>query len=435
MSDLILIMDFGGLHKELLARTVRDLQVYAEIIPWHLSADKIRAMKPTGIIITGNQENAPDAVKCDPGLFELGVPVLAYNLAGVPVPSTGNNIHTVDMTQTKDLQGIIKDFIFNECHAKGGYKLEDYISTQVELIRETTAGRNVLLALSGGVDSSVCAALLSKAIPGKLTCLFVDHGLMRQDEGDQIEEIFSKRDLKFIRIDAAERFVGKLKGHADPETKRKIIGEEFIRVFEEEAKKLGKIPFLAQGTIYPDIVESGGAHGATIKSHHNVGGLPENLDFEQIVEPLSGLFKNEVRKIGLMLGLPEYLVNRQPFPGPGLAVRIMGDVTFQKLNTLRRADAIVREELDKLPESERPDQYFAVLTDTSSVGVKGNNRTHDPVLAIRAVTTQDFMTCSYTPIPHELLNRMAVRISSEIEDVSRVVYDISSKPPGTIEWQ
>jgi len=317
---------------------------------------------------------------------------------------------------------------------KNDQEINNYIDEQVNQIRQTVGSEKVLLALSGGVDSSVCAALLAKAVPEQLTCLFVDHGFMRLNEGNEIEAAFSKKNLNFIRVNAADRFLAKVSGVIDPEEKRKIIGEEFIRVFEEEAKKLGRIPFLAQGTIYPDIVESGGEHGAKIKSHHNVGGLPENLDFEQLVEPLAGLYKNEVRKLGLMLGLPEMIVNRQPFPGPGLAVRVMGEITFEKLETLRKADAIVRQELDKLVD-DKPSQYFAVLTDTLSVGVKGDARTYDPVVAIRAITTVDFMTAVYTPLPHEVLNCMATRISSEIEHVSRVVFDISSKPPGTIEWQ
>ena len=312
------------------------------------------------------------------------------------------------------------------------HNLESYIEEKTLKIRDTVGDKKVLLALSGGVDSSVCAALLSKAIPGQLICVFVDHGLMRLHEGDEIEEIFSKHDLEFVRVNAAERFVGKLKGILDPEQKRKIVGEEFVRVFEEEAKKLGRIPFLAQGTNYADIVESGGEHGELIKSHHNVGGLPTNLDFEELVEPLSGLYKDEIRQVGTALGLPAALVNRQPFPGPGLALRVMGEITFPKLETLRRADAVVREELDKL--DPRPSQYFAVLTDTYSVGVKGGKRTYDPVLAIRAVTTQDFMEAVYTPLAHDVLQKMAARICDEIAEVSRVVYDISPKPPGTVEW-
>ena len=405
MKELILVLDFDVKYRELAARMVRDLNVYAEILPGDAGADRIRALNPIGIIAAGEPT----------------------------VDLSGLNIPAMRISCTHTSKDALHSFLFNTCGAKGEYKLEDYIDRQVELIRQTVGTQKVLLALSGGVDSSVCAALLSKAIPGQLTCVFVDHGLMRLGEGDSIEAIFSKHDLDFIRVNAADRFLGKLKGITDPEQKRKIIGEEFIRIFEEEAKKLGRIPFLAQGTIYPDIVESGGVHGETIKSHHNVGGLPDNLDFDQLVEPLSGLFKNEVRKIGIMLGLPPALVNRQPFPGPGLAVRVMGEVTFAKLEILRRADAIVREELDNL--DPRPSQYFAVLTDTFSVGVKDGQRTYDPVLAIRAVNTQDFMTVTYTPVPHDVLGKMADRISGEVDGVSRVVYDISSKPPGTVEWQ
>ena len=312
-------------------------------------------------------------------------------------------------------------------------KLDDYINTQIRQSRQKIGAGKVLLALSGGVDSSVCAALLGKAIPGQLTCIFVDHGLMRLHEGDEVERTFSKRKLRFIRVNAQERFLAKLKGVTDSEKKRKLIGEEFIRVFEEEAKKLGDIPFLAQGTIYPDIVESGGKHGAVVKSHHNVGGLPENLAFSELVEPLSGLYKDEVRIVGRKLGLPAFLVNRQPFPGPGLAIRVMGEVTAEKLTVLREADAIVREELGRT--KRKPDQYFAILTDTRTVGIKGGSRTYDPVIAIRAVTTGDFMTCEYTPLPHKILHRISSRITSEIHSVSRVVYDITPKPPATVEWE
>jgi GMP synthase (glutamine-hydrolysing) len=287
--------------------------------------------------------------------------------------------------------------------------------------------------LSGGVDSSVCAALLSKAVPDQLTCIFVDHGFMRLDEGNEIEQAFSQRKLRFIRVNAQKRFLDKLNGVIEPETKRKLIGNEFIKLFEEEAERLGDIPFLAQGTIYPDIVESGGKHGATIKSHHNVGGLPESLAFTEVIEPLSGLFKDEVRVLGKKLGLPSALVNRQPFPGPGLAIRIMGEVTEAKLDTLRQADYIVRNEIEKL--RNKPQQYFVVLTDTCSVGVKGDGRTYDPVIAFRAVTTTDFMTCEYTESPHKVLRAISSRITSEIQGVSRVVYDITSKPPATVEWE
>ena len=308
--------------------------------------------------------------------------------------------------------------------------LQDYIDTQIAEIKETVGSGKVLLALSGGVDSSVCAALLSQAIPGQLICVFVDHGLMRLGEGDDIEEIFSGRNLHFIRVNAADRYFAKLVGVTDPEEKRKIIGAEFIYVFEEEARKLGAIPFLAQGTIYPDIVESGSEQ--FVKSHHNVGGLPKDMGFEKVVEPLAGLYKNEVREVGLMLGLPTELVNRQPFPGPGLGVRVMGEVTPAKVAVLQQADAVVRAELDAL--APRPSQYFAVMTDTYTVGVKNGQRTDDPVIAIRAVVTEDFMTAKCARLTFDVLERMAGRIA-EIDGVSRVVYDLSGKPPGTVEWQ
>jgi GMP synthase (glutamine-hydrolysing) len=310
--------------------------------------------------------------------------------------------------------------------------VKEFIKAQVKEIRKTVGDKQVLLALSGGVDSSVCAALLAKAIPEQLTCIFVDHGFMRLNEGDEIEKAFAKFDLKLIRVNAEARFLGKLWGVVEPEKKRKIIGEEFIRIFEEEAQKLGKIPFLAQGTIYPDIAESGGTHGTLVKSHHNVGGLPENLDFDQLIEPLSKLYKNEVREVGRKLKLPAKLVNRQPFPGPGLAVRIIGEITKEKLDTLRRADAIFREEAGKMKKP--PSQFFAIMTDTLSVGMKGETRTYDNVIALRAVTTGDFVTGTVTRIPYKILERAAARITSEINEASRVVFDITPKPPGTIEW-
>ena len=413
-NELVLILDLGGPFKELIARAVRDLSVYAEILPIKDMAktlEKIKAISPIGMIVTGGK--APAEIDA------LNIPTIEMNADPASAPPTSAQE--------------LSHFVLKTCGAKQDYKIEDYAENQIEQIRRTVGSEKVLLALSGGVDSSVLAALLAKAVPQQLTCIFVDHGFMRLNEGDQVESIFSKFNINFIRVNAAERFVGKLKGVLDPETKRKIIGEEFIRVFEEEAKKLGKIPFLAQGTIYPDIVESGGEHGAVIKSHHNVGGLPEHLDFEQLVEPLSGLFKNEVRALGRQLDLPDYLVNRQPFPGPGLAVRVMGEVTFEKLDTLRLADAIFREEMEQL--DKRPSQYFAVLTDTPAVGIKDGQRTYSPVVALRAIETVDFMSAVPVRIPYDMLDRIVARITSEIPQVSRVVYDISPKPTGTVEWQ
>jgi GMP synthase (glutamine-hydrolysing) len=506
MSELVLVLDFGGQYKELIARAVRGLSDYSEIKTGDTAVDEIKRLKPIGIILSGgpNSVYLPDSPKCDPALFSLGIPVLGicygmhmmcHMLGGEVAPGGAGEYGRVALTtlnhsilfsgmdnpfdalmshgdiitrlpegflataathtcvaacenKERNLYGvqfhpetkhtkcgieIIQRFIYKVCGATGDYKLDDYIDTQIKRIQNQVGDKNVLLALSGGIDSSVCASLLSKAIPGQLNCIFVDHGFMRLNEGDEIERVFLKRRLHFIRVNARKRFLAKLKGLTDPERKRKTIGEEFIRVFEEESAKLGDIPFLAQGTIYPDVVESGGKYGATIKSHHNVGGLPENLAFVGIVEPLAGLFKDEVRILGKKLGLPAFLLNRQPFPGPGLAIRVMGEVTEKKLKILRGADAILREELDNI--KSRPDQYFAVLTDTRSVGVKGDDRTYDPVIAVRAVTTGDFMTCEYAPLSHKLLCRISSRITSEIPSVSRVVYDITSKPPATVEWE
>ena len=507
MSELLLVLDFGGQYKELIASTVRDLAVYSEIRPGNITIPEIKQLNPIGIILTGGPSSVylPDSPKCDPALFTTGIPILGicygmhimcHMLNGKVISGSTGEYGRVTVTpaavpsillggakdpfnalmshrdvvidlpegfiktastsvyiaacenavkklygvqfhpETKHTTGgreIIRRFLYDICGAAGDYKLDDYITSQITKIRQKAGDKKVLLALSGGVDSGVCASLLSKAIPDQLTCIFVDHGFMRLNEGNEIERVFSKRKLRFIRINAQKRFLAKIKGTADPETKRKLIGEEFIRIFEEEALKLGNIPILAQGTIYPDVVESGGKHGATIKTHHNVGGLPKTLSFTDVVEPLSGLFKNEVRILGKNLGLPASLVNRQPFPGPGLAIRIIGKVTKGKLEILRKADAILREELDG--KKMRPDQYFAVLTDTRSVGVKGDDRTYDPVIAIRAVTTDDFMTCEYTPLSHSILSRVSSRITSEIKSVSRVVYDITSKPPATVEWE
>ena len=305
----------------------------------------------------------------------------------------------------------------------------------IEEIRSKVGYGQVLLALSGGVDSSVCAALFAEAIGAQLTCVFVDHGLLRKDEGDEVEEAFKKWDINLIRVNAGERFLGKLAGVTEPEQKRKIIGEEFIRVFEEEGKKIGRTDFLAQGTIYPDVIESGKENAETIKSHHNVGGLPDFVDFKEIIEPLRLLFKDEVRELGRQLGLPEYMVMRQPFPGPGLAIRVIGEITEEKLAILREADFIFREEVARAKLDTQMNQYFAVLTNMKSVGVMGDGRTYDWAIALRSVTTEDFMTADWSRIPYEVLDKVSSRIVNEVPHVNRILYDITSKPPSTVEFE
>ncbi len=340
-----------------------------------------------------------------------------------------------EVNHTENGIAMIRNFLYEVCHAAGDWTMEDYCKTAIQQVREKVGSGKVLLALSGGVDSSVVAALLAEAVGSQLTCVFVDHGLMRLNEGDEVEQAFSKWDINFVRVDAEQRFLGKLAGISDPESKRKIIGEEFIRVFEEEAKKIGKVDFLAQGTIYPDVIESGAGDAAVIKSHHNVGGLPDYVDFQEIIEPLRMLFKDEVRQLGRELGLPEYLVSRQPFPGPGLAIRIIGDITKEKADILRQADFIFRDEIAKAGEDKNLNQYFAVLTNTRSVGVMGDGRTYDYTLALRAVTTSDFMTADWARIPYEVLDKISVRIVNEVQGINRICYDITSKPPATIEWE
>ena len=340
-----------------------------------------------------------------------------------------------EVNHTENGTAMIRNFLYEICGATGEWTMGDYKNTAIAAVREKVKDGRVLLALSGGVDSSVVAALLAEAVGNQLTCVFVDHGLMRLHEGDEVEAAFAKWDINFIRVDAESRFLLKLAGEAEPERKRKIIGEEFIRVFEEEAKKVGTVDFLAQGTIYPDIIESGLGDAAVIKSHHNVGGLPDHVDFKEIIEPLRMLFKDEVRQLGRELGLPEYLVSRQPFPGPGLAIRIIGDITKDKADTLRQADFIFRKELAKVGQDKCLSQYFAVLTNTRSVGVMGDGRTYDYTLALRAVVTDDFMTAEWARIPYDVLDRISVRIVNEVKGINRIVYDITSKPPATVEWE
>ena len=340
-----------------------------------------------------------------------------------------------EVNHTEFGTAMIRNFLYEVCGATGDWTMGDYKNTAIAAVREKVGSGRVLLALSGGVDSSVVAALLAEAVGPQLTCVFVDHGLMRLNEGDEVEAAFKKWNINFVRVNAEGRFLSKLAGISDPERKRKIIGEEFIRVFEEESKKIGAVDFLAQGTIYPDVIESGLGNAAVIKSHHNVGGLPDYVDFKEIIEPLRLLFKDEVRQLGRELGLPEYLVSRQPFPGPGLAIRIMGEITKEKADTLRLADAIYREELEKAGENKKMNQYFAVLTDTRTVGVMGDGRSYDRVLALRAVTTEDFMTADWARIPYELLDKISGRIVNEVKGINRIVYDITSKPPATVEWE
>ena len=340
-----------------------------------------------------------------------------------------------EVNHTQNGLDMINGFLKNVCGCTGDWTMENYAKTAIADIRKKVGDGKVLLALSGGVDSSVAAALLAKAVGNQLTCIFVDHGFMRKNEGDEVEAAFADWGINFVRVNAKEQFMSKLRGVSDPETKRKTIGEEFIRVFEQEAKKIGTVDYLVQGTIYPDVIESGSGDAAVIKSHHNVGGLPDYVDFKEIIEPLRMLFKDEVRQLGIELGLSEVLVWRQPFPGPGLAIRIIGDITDEKLEILQDADYIFREEIAKAGLDRKINQYFAVLTNMRSVGVMGDGRTYDYTLALRAVTTTDFMTADFAKIPYEVLETAAARIVNEVKSINRVVYDVTTKPPATIEWE
>ena len=509
----VIVIDFGGQYNQLVARRVRECNVYCEIYSYKTDIEQIKAMNPKGIILTGGpnscyEEGAPTYSK---ELFELGIPVLglcygaqlmSHVLGGkvekAPVREYGktkvfvdtasplftdvepeticwmshfdyiSNVapgfqvvaHTADcpvaaaqnpekklyaiqfhpeVLHTVEGSKMLNNFVRGICGCAGTWRMDSFVENTVKEIRQKVGKGKVLLALSGGVDSSVAAGLLARAIGKQLTCVFVDHGLLRKNEGDEVEAIFGPNgqfDLNFIRVNAQQRFYVKLAGIVEPERKRKIIGEEFIHVFEEEAKKIGAVDFLAQGTIYPDVVESGlGGESAVIKSHHNVGGLPDYVDFKEIIEPLRNLFKDEVRKAGLELGIPESLVFRQPFPGPGLGVRIVGDITEDKVRIVQDADYIYREEVDKCGMEKLPDQYFAALTNMRSVGVMGDERTYDYAVALRAVNTVDFMTAECAQIPFETLQTVMSRIINEVRGVNRVFYDLTSKPPGTIELE
>ena len=511
-NQKILILDFGGQYNQLIARRVRECNVYCEVKPFSTSLEEIKAFAPIGIIFTGGPNSVYEAGSphVDTGVYGLGVPILgicygcqllAHELGGKVTAAQDDSAREYGKTETyfdtscklfKNIpaesitwmshgdymaqvpQGVrlvahsaacptvgicdeergfygvqfhpevnhtvygsemLHNFLYEICGAVGDWTMADYKRRAIEEIRAKVGDGKVLLALSGGVDSSVAAALLAEAVGNQLTCVFVDHGLMRKDEGDEVEAAFAKWDINFIRVDAEERFLTALKGVVEPEAKRKIIGEEFIRVFEIEGKKIGSVDYLVQGTIYPDVIESGKGDAAVIKSHHNVGGLPDYVDFKEIIEPLRMLFKDEVRVLGRELGLAETLVQRQPFPGPGLGIRVIGEVTKEKLDILREADYIFRDEIAKAGLQNTMSQYFAALTNMRSVGVMGDGRTYDYALALRSVSTSDFMTADWVRIPYEVLDKVSVRIVNEVRGINRILYDVTSKPPATIEFE
>jgi len=419
-KEMILIISFNGKISQSVARIIREIGVYSEVMPYRVSVDKIKETEPTGIIFSTSDSLLNSDMKEKHSIIKKEISSL-----GIPFIE----IYSPDEEK-------LKRFVINTCKCSGNWNMKSFVEQSISDIKEKVGDKKILCALSGGVDSSVCAVLINKAVGKQLTCIFVDHGLLRKYEVEQVEQLFREKfDMNLIKVDAVDRFLGKLKGIIDPEQKRKIIGEEFIRVFEEEAKKIGAIDYLVQGTIYPDIIESGTENTGMVKSHHNVGGLPKIINFKEIIEPLKYLFKDEVRKTGLELSIPENIVWRQPFPGPGLAVRVIGEITKSKLDTLRDADYIFREEIALAGLDKDINQYFAVLTDMRSVGVKDDKRTYDYTVALRAVKTTDFMTAEWVKIPYELLEKISDRIVNEVDHISRVVYDITGKPPATIEWE
>ncbi|MFR1518963.1 MAG: glutamine-hydrolyzing GMP synthase [Clostridia bacterium] len=513
-NETVVVLDFGGQYSRLIARRVREQNVYCEVLPCDTPAEAIREKSPKGLILTGGPANVYDAdsPKCDDAILKLGIPVLGicYGMqliasllggrvaeggsankeygktnvridkscilfrdfeeenvcwmshtdyvaeipegftrygasGGCPIAAMGDERRKIfavqfhpEVAHTVHGTSLLNAFLYNVCGCSGDWNMSGFTERSIQSLRERIGDSKVILALSGGVDSAVAAAMVSKAVGKKLTCIFVDHGLMRKNERQQIEAVFgSKFDSNLVIADAQTRFLEKLKGVSDPETKRVIIGREFIEVFQDEAKKLGAPEdfYFVQGTIYPDVIESGAGKSAVIKKHHNVGGLPKHLKFKAVIEPLRDLFKDEVRKCGFELGLTKEIVMRQPFPGPGLAVRILGDLTKERLDLLRDADFIFREEIAKAGWEDKVSQSFAVLTNIRSVGVMGDERTYDYTIALRAVTTTDFMTADWAQLPYELLQKASTRIVNEVRGVNRVVYDITSKPPATIEWE